>query len=143
MKNLEKFSQLPFNKQRILVEALLLITAMRISLRVLPYHIIRWFLFKRDSVFDIRHQHENDISQDIIWAIKKAGKFTLRDNSCLILASAGCILLRLHGCPAQLRLGIQKCEDGAIVGHAWVESDSKVVIGAADREIERYIPLLE
>ncbi len=141
MGSLIKFLQLPFSKQHLFGEAVLILTATRIILKLLPYKVLRRVLFQPDR-FDV-FRHQKGTQDDFIWAINKAGKYTLRENSCLALASAGNALLRLHGFPARMRLGFQKSENGEIEAHAWVEINGEVVIGGTDRDIEHYIPLLE
>lgn len=140
---LSKFLRLSFSKQRFLVEAVLLLTAMRIGLRLLPYRVLRRFLSQSDRTRAVKHFEEDCLKKDVIWAINKGGKFILRENSCLPLALAGQTLLRLHGFPARLCLGFQKNEDESIRAHAWVESNGQVVIGGPENEIEQYVPLVE
>ena len=140
---LSKFLKLPLSKQRFLIEAVLLLTAMRISLRLLPYRVLRRFLFQSDRTDAGKHSEGKNQKNEIVWAINTGGKYILREKSCLPLALAGQTLLRLHGFPARLCLGFQKNEDESIQAHAWVESNGKVVIGGLEDEIEQYVPLVD
>jgi hypothetical protein len=61
-------------------------------------------------------------------AVEFASRFVPR-ATCLPRALATLVLLRARSVPARLRIGVARDESGTLDGHAWVESDGRVVIG--------------
>jgi hypothetical protein len=49
--------------------------------------------------------------------------------------------MRWHGYAANLHLGVAKGKQGQLEGHAWVESEGKVVIGELPDRC-RYTPMV-
>ncbi len=80
-----------------------------------------------------------DVVDRVGWAVRAAGRRIPGGRSCLQEAFSGAILLRQAGFPVQLRLGITQGDGGRPEGHAWVEAEGRVVIGAA--ELERFVPI--
>ena len=138
MGNLSRYLQLPFTKQRLLVESTLLLLAVRIGLRILPFKTIHRFI-QHGERRPIEIVHDNDAYQnEITWAIQRTGDIRIGEHSCLPLALAGQLQLNLHGFPASTRFGVQKTMSGELKAHAWIECNGKVVFGGMDHEIEHY-----
>jgi hypothetical protein len=49
--------------------------------------------------------------------------------TCLPCALAALVLLRSRSVPARLRIGVARDGSGQLDGHAWVESNGRVVVG--------------
>ncbi len=56
-------------------------------------------------------------------------------NTCLYRAVAECLLLRAHGIPARLCIGVESQEDSVhhVGAHAWVETDEPFQAARTDR----------
>ena len=52
-------------------------------------------------------------------------------------------MLTRYGHPAQLRIGMARTEDGALTGHAWVDSNETIILGGDDPLRYTPVPLFE
>jgi len=87
------------------------------------------------------HEPDPAYLQQVVWAITKAGRSLLGPNTCLPQALAAQFLLKRHGFPARLVIGVRKDESGDFKAHAWVENDGNVVIGGDHLELGPYTTL--
>jgi hypothetical protein len=71
----------------------------------------------------------------MIWAVRAAGRRTIRRNPCLPTALAALVFLRRAGFPAELRIGVDRPGAGVLSAHAWVESNGVVVLGGVSAPI--------
>jgi Transglutaminase-like superfamily len=132
---MRKFFRLERSERWLLLKAALLVGAIRIGLRLLPFQTLKQLL---DSASKSRAA--NQFSSDrIVWAVIAASRYVLGDRPCLTQALAAQMLLKRRGYPASLRIGVAKKERGELQAHAWVESEDIVVIGGGD--LSRYTPL--
>jgi hypothetical protein len=70
------------------------------------------------------------------WAVRTVASRTPWQSACLAQALAGAILLRRHGLPGTIYLGVAK-EAGAanaLTAHAWLRCGDAILTGAAGRE---------
>jgi hypothetical protein len=74
------------------------------------------------------------------WAVEALSKRALPDRPCLTQALALMLLLRRHGYPAELRIGVRPCDDARLDAHAWIESEGRVLIGRIP-DLAEYAPL--
>ena len=65
------------------------------------------------------------------WAIRAAADAVPWRADCLIQSMAADRWLRRHGIVPAFKLGIKADDTGALLGHAWLEVDGKVVTGGA------------
>lgn len=73
----------------------------------------------------------------IAWAVRNASR-VVPQASCLTQALAAQYLLGRAGHPSRVRIGMAQDQSGAILAHAWLVSDGRVVIGGSDRTVARY-----
>lgn len=140
MKLFRKFLRLPTAEQRFLIEVVLLLEAIKLGMRLLPFRILRRLLARVADAAPARLRHADHPSADrIAWAVETASRHTPGLKTCLTQALAAQVLLARRGYPALLRLGVAKGEREQFQAHAWVESEGKIVIGGS--ELERYTPL--
>ena len=84
MNPLRKFFRLPRSERWLLVKAALLLGAIRIGLRLLPFQTLKQLL---DSASKSRAS--NEFSPDrIVWAVIAASRYVLGDKPCLTQALA-------------------------------------------------------
>lgn len=136
MERLLKFCRLPVSKQILLIQTVAILGAVRASLWLLPFKMLR-----RISVKLVRPHASGDGAQfsteHKVWAVQVASRYVPR-ATCLAQALALHILLRRSGLQSRIRIGVAK--ETQFEAHAWVECQGKVVIG--DSGVERYSPIV-
>jgi hypothetical protein len=137
MKPLLKFFLLPHGERWLLLKAALLLGAIRMGLRLLPFQTLKRLL---DSASSSRAATKFS-SDRIVWAVTAAGRYVLGNGPCLTQALAVQLLLKRRGYPASLRIGVARKGQGELQAHAWVESEDRVVVGGGD--LSEYTPLPE
>lgn len=136
MKRLSKFLQLARSEQRLVINASILLGAIRLGLWLLPFQTLRRLLAR---FYTMTTQSQTIGSTDIIWSVEVVSRY-MPGVKCLAQALATQVLLRQHGHLADLRIGVAKSEQGQLQAHAWVESQGKIVSGGL-RDLWRYTPL--
>lgn len=65
-------------------------------------------------------------------------------NTCLYRGVAECLLLRAHGIPARLCIGVESLEGSVqnVGAHAWVETDGEFEAAAVERPRASTVPLV-
>ena len=141
-RRLVRFLNLPEGDRGLLVRAAVLLGVTRVGLHVLPFLSLQRLLL-RPGGLSWRLRPSNGTpsrgaswTERVVWAVSVASVYVPGARSCLPRALATQSLLERRGVPARLRLGLAKSENGTIEGHAWVESDGRVVIGGTD--LDRY-----
>ncbi len=138
MSTVLKLISLPQSGRNLLVEATVLLWAIRIGLRLIPFDTFRRLLpletnerahGGRSEVIDVRQ---------LAWAVSASGERTA-PSTCLTRAITLQIMLARRGRAARLRIGVTKDDEGRFQAHAWVEHDGKVIIGGPG--MREYTPL--
>jgi hypothetical protein len=138
MRGLWKFVLLPSADRRILVKAALLIAAVRLGLWLLPFRTVRLFLAHAAPA---RPGTAGRVSPERIgWAVMGASRYVPRSDTCLIRALAAQALLVWEGWPSRLHIGVARSAVGDLQGHAWIETQGKIVVGDMD-DLARYVRL--
>jgi hypothetical protein len=110
-------------ERRLVLEALVAVPVARVVLTVVPLRVIV-------SGMQRTRRNRSDVPLErIAWATNAIDRRVPRSN-CLTRAVAASLLLRRHGHPATLRLGVSQT-DGRVAAHAWLESDGRPVVGDA------------
>src|SRR5215208_6209413 len=135
-----KFLRLPTVARWLLIKAALLLEAIKLGMRLLPFRTLRHLLAWAVGAPAKRLRHVDHTSTDrIAWAVEMVSRHMPGAKSCLTQALAVQMLLTRRGYPALLHIGVARGERGRFQAHAWVESQGKVVIG--ESELERFTPL--
>jgi len=140
VEHVHKFLRLSTAERQLLIKAALLLEAIKLGMRLLPFRTLRHLLARvaRTPVGAWRADHSSP--ERVVWAVETASRHTLGVKTCLTQALAAQILLARRGRPALLHVGVAKGgEPGQFQAHAWVESEGKVVIGGS--ELKRYARL--
>jgi hypothetical protein len=120
-----------FQRGKLLVEALVLIAAVRIALRMVRFTTVRSALDRWAAPRRTGGKSGAPVAADeIAWAVTAAGR-RVPGTTCLVEALAAHTLLRRHRQPALLRIGVRQRDALALDAHAWVECDGRVVVGTA------------
>ena len=122
----------------VLLEALVLVLAVRVALRVLPFAIVRrgldrWAHVKiGTTAHDVRHVRDVRSAGfqpgRVAWAVSAIGR-RARGTTCLTEALAADTMLRRYGHAPSLKIGVRRGAVISLDAHAWVEVGGAVVIG--------------
>lgn len=140
MERLHKFVRLPSTERSLLIKSGLLVGAIRLGLRLLPFQTVRRRiarLIMRPSGFQGKDHTSID---QVVWAVRVVSRY-VPDATCLTQALATQVLLSCHGYHTDLRIGVARSATGQFQAHAWVEKDGVVVIGGPASYLQRYTPL--
>ena len=129
LKTLINFWTLHRQNKKLVLIVFPLLVLIRVSFLCLPY---RWF--RRFFIDIAQAKGDRLIGKQIeAWRILRivdavGGKLTLT-NHCLTKAVAAKLLLNRAGFAVDFRIGVSMASGGKIDGHAWLESDGRVVLG--------------
>lgn len=138
MRRLSKVLSLDRQDRTLLVVAIVLLAAIRVGLRVLPFARLRSLL----ASVSRSGQRKKDRKERAVWAIETASRHIPWIGTCLTQALALQVLLARTGCLSQLRIGVTKNADRTFIAHAWLEKDGLVLIGGAGRRNYTPMPVL-
>ena len=127
-RHLQKFWRLPPSDRRLLVTAVLLLTAIRLGLWLLPFQTLRRVLPRRIQAPTRLDNSNQSFPKRIGWAVTIASRYVPR-ATCLTQALAVQVLLDRRGYPAHLRIGVARGAQRLLEGHAWVEHQGQIIIG--------------
>jgi hypothetical protein len=73
-------------------------------------------------------------AEAIAWALCAAARRTPWPSTCLVRSLAGCVMLRRHGVPSVVYLGVAKDAGGSLVAHSWLRCGDRVVTGGGSHQ---------
>jgi hypothetical protein len=123
-----RFLSLSPKRRSLLLKTLGLLSLVRASLSLLPFRMVRAAVTRAGQPSSRHAQQPPEFVEDVVWAIDTASR-RVPGASCLTQALATELLLRRHGFPAVLRIGVAEKQDGKVAAHAWIESDGRVLVG--------------
>lgn len=124
MSPLARFWRLPTDERLLIIDAVVLVTAVRIGVSVFGFRRLRRLLARLG-----RNRVAVPVPRErIAWAVRAAARRVPRARTCLVEALAAETLLARHGYVSQLRIGIARSATG-IGAHAWLEQDGRPVFG--------------
>jgi hypothetical protein len=132
MKRVHKFLRLPSADRRLLVETVLILAAIRLALRILPF---RWLC----RLLPCRSRALKPPSTDRLIASVKSASYYNPGATCLARAVTLHILMTRAGYESCVRIGFAP-DGGTLSGHAWLEVGTRIAFGGPD--VARYSPLL-
>jgi hypothetical protein len=128
MKRLRKFLSLTPSDRLLLINALLLLGAIRLGLKLLPLQTLRRLLARIAQPIRTLQQAEKASVDKVAWAVMVASHY-IPGARCLAQGLATQVLLERRGYPTLLRIGFTRARGGQMSAHAWVESEGRVAIG--------------
>jgi len=139
MKRLGKLLRLAHAERVLLIEATLLLGAISLGLRLVPFGRLRRLL---DHLSRPRHGLRPQArlsAARIAWAVERMGRVVPDARSCLVQALAAQVLLARRGCHSSVRIGVAHPSGESLHAHAWVESEGRGVLGTP--HAGQYTPL--
>ena len=131
MSRLRKLLALPAAERHALLAAAALLPIVRLGLWILPFGTLRRLLAVSERLHPLGPQRRRPGPDCVAWAVGVVSRYLLRTSSCLTQALTAQLLLRWHGYPAVVRIGVTRTEEAPFRAHAWVESEGRVVFGGA------------
>jgi hypothetical protein len=132
-----KFVCLEPRDRFLLVQAALLLSAIKLGLVLFPFQFLR----RRLAQFFPQLTPQAPLPvETVVWAIEVASRYFPGGVRCLTRALAAQVLLSRQGYSSQLRIGVAKDEVGQLEAHAWIEREGQAIIGRL-QDGERFIPL--
>lgn len=129
---MHKLIRLTFSEFLLLIRAFTLVMLVRVMLVLVPYKKVIEIM-RRFSSGRVMSDDSTDPGK-LAWAVRAAGRRLLGGKPCLTEALVLDVLLRRRGISSEIRLGVTKGQNGALLAHAWVESNGRVVIGRKSSE---------
>jgi len=128
----------------LLIRTYLLVVAIRLGLWLLPF---RWMLCipRLLARQQIQLQISRQVFEDrVAWAVAATSR-CVPAATCLTQALAVQAILNRYGCASELHIGVAKSAQGKLEGHAWVESNGRIIIGGPAINVARFValPLVE
>jgi hypothetical protein len=133
-----RFLRLSADERRLVLGAALLMTAIRLALSLVSLRALRRLLARWAPGAAPSRRLEGPAPDDLARAVARASA-AVPGATCLVQALALEALLERRGCPARLRVGFAGGEGRTLTGHAWVESEGRVL--AAGDDVSRYAPM--
>jgi hypothetical protein len=140
MERMRKFLRLPSTDRRLLVEAWVLLGAIRLGLRLLSFQTLRSLLARMSGPPPAMPEADQASMERVAWAVSVASWHIPGVSTCLVQALAAQVLLGRRGHAACLRIGVERTTERGFLAHAWVESQGKAVVGG-EEPLSRYTPL--
>ncbi|MDY6781432.1 MAG: lasso peptide biosynthesis B2 protein [Cyanobacteriota bacterium] len=132
-----KFVRLEPRDRLLLIQAALLLSAIKLGLALFSFKSLR----QRLAQFSPNSTPQVPIPvETVVWAIEVASRYIPGGARCLARALAASALLSRQGYPSQLRIGVAKDEVGQLEAHAWVELEGQAIVGRL-RDGDRFVPL--
>jgi hypothetical protein len=75
-------------------------------------------------------------AQAIGWAVQGTAARTPWPSTCLVQSLAGYVMLRRHGVPSVVYLGVAKDAAGEFIAHSWLRCGDHIVTGGGS--LQRY-----
>ena len=134
---LREFARLAADRRRRLLTALRLLWLVRVGLWTVSFRRLRGMLLRMEQ--KAPEQGSRATADELVWCIEAAKRY-VPAATCLTCSMAAQVLLRRNGHGSTLRIGVARGTRGGLEAHAWVECDSRVVVGEVDN-LERFTPL--
>lgn len=130
MERLRKFFLLSFDDRRLLMRSVVLLTVIKLGLRLLPFRTMRRLLAKATRTGE-RTGADPSLVEKVVWAVEAVHSHIPVLKNCLSEALAAQVLLARQGHISTLRIGVARSESGELRAHAWIEVDGRVIMGGA------------
>lgn len=140
-----KWFRLPLEERRLMLRALPLVALVRLGLSVLPYRVVRKVAARLapqagSGCDDALTPRE---IATLMQGIERASRL-IPKASCLTQAITAQVMLARRGQAARLQIGVARGEEARFEAHAWIECQSRIIIGGLGRggiETQRFTPL--
>ena len=130
MSRLPKFLALPHADRGCLIEAGFWLGIARLAILVLPF---RWVAPRLGRHMARSPEEAGSAPAELLdlisWAVATASRHLPWECLCLAQAMAGKAMLKRHGVPSTLYLGLVKSDETQIRAHAWLRCGERILTG--------------
>jgi hypothetical protein len=128
------FSSLGRTERWRVVEAATLIPIVWCGLRILRFAALQRMLDRGASVLAAapRVTARHTIAHSVQRAVNRAAARVPGGRNCLVQALVAHTMLRRHGIPSELRIGVRRTGASLLEAHAWIECDGDILVGGID-----------
>jgi Transglutaminase-like superfamily len=141
MRLLPKFLALSRDERRLLIRATLLTSVVQVSLGRLPFTMLRRLVTGGRRNDNKGAAGDPMLATQVVWAVTAASRRVPGSATCLSRALTVHAMLLRRGYPSCLHIGVIRSGQGELEGHAWVESEGRILIGGTASEIGHFTPL--
>jgi Transglutaminase-like superfamily len=134
---LGRVRRLPWNDCQLLLTVGSLAVAVAVLLRVAGLARWRTHLHRLRRIGLLRPADD----RRVVWALNAIGHRLPFASNCLVRALVAETLVSADGGALHLAIGIRR-ENGRLMGHAWLERDGAVIVGASDAGECPYTPMI-
>jgi hypothetical protein len=129
MKTFVRVLRMPPADRRLLGEAALAVSLIRVALWTVSFGRLRgWLERLGDARRPLFTEDRSVATERIVWAVRAASG-RVPGATCLTQALAARLLLGRRGLPSELRIGVARSPSNDVEAHAWLECRGEVVIG--------------
>ncbi len=132
-----KLLRLSPSDRRLILTTALLLSAARLALGLLPVRTVRRLTTRAIPRRPGAAAPDPAYPARVGWAIRAVAPDV--GANCLPQALTAALLLQRRGHPVTLTIGLRRDDTTRVAGHAWVESEGRIVIGGD--ELAAYTPL--
>jgi hypothetical protein len=131
---LRRLRALGWRERRLLAEAVLVVTVVRVGLSLCPFRLVHGAiasvlrLLHSRTTFSTSRSTSRFAPERVMWAVTAVAA-RVPGASCLTQALAATLLLVRYGHAGTLRVGVAKNDDGTLRAHAWLESEGRTILG--------------
>ena len=130
------------SERRLLLAGGVVVACIRMLLWLLPFKRLVWLIertaLRSARVAPVRLREDTHVK--IAWSVTTAARYVPR-ATCLTQAIAAQWLFAWFGHPTLLRIGVVRGNDKSLRAHAWLESESRVIVGGESLEQDEYAVL--
>jgi hypothetical protein len=138
MSRIRKFIALAPADRHLLVESVFLMAAVKAALSLLSFRRVLRLASRLSRRPAGPGPGDGDVAGRVAWSTAVARAYVPGVATCLATSLTAMVLLARRGCPAELRIGVDRTGEGPFLAHAWVESRGEVVVEG--EELHRYVP---
>jgi hypothetical protein len=140
MRLLRRFLRLAPDERRILVRATVLLAVIHVGLGRLPFTMLRRLVTSRRRRAPLVAGNRA-LADQVVWAVTAASDRIPGPPTCLSRALTVQSMLVRRGYPSRLHVGVARGKQGKVEGHAWVESEGRILIGGTASNIGQFTRL--
>ena len=129
MKKFDKLCRLSWQQRWVLLYAFVIINAVRLSLWLFSFGVIRQQLKKVMSAWTCSLQTQKVAILFIVQAVVIVANYSPGTVKCLVRALTTQLLLNRYGYPHGLHIGVTKNDGQELEAHAWIEYRGQVIVG--------------
>ena len=127
IRKIKRFQAMTGGERHLLLEAALLLTLLRLGLRLLPFQTVRGLLARFGADAKAPAASDTETTRRVLWAVTAAS--CRLGLTCLPQALAAHTLLARRGLASELRIGVTRTSGSPLEAHAWIEDESGILIG--------------